>query len=296
MSYNYPNINDHQQQQHHPQGPHYVDEGAYGHAADANNYQGGYGQQQQPQYDYNPSAGQYATQGPAHGYAAYNEGYDLGNIYSGQAGGFATPSPGPSDQPPQSQQHDYRYGGAADMSQDIAMNAAAAPNVYEGDNGQPPHHNLHWVDPNHAVGGPRQRADSYGNGSNGDPNNGRLGVPLAGGGPLRPSYTNDTFVSNTNPFDTPGLGASVGPGQSQLNLSVGPGGRLGNGRDASTEHIPLLDQGGGYHAPGGFVDPSRIGMDDDNQVRYGRIPQRIPRRLKTIKQGGCTLMFTPQSS
>lgn len=72
-----------------------------------------------------------------------------------------------------------------------------------------------------------------------------------------------------------------------------------HGTGASTEDVPLMSAGGGRRPPpddgfgtpmpGGF-DPALIGnygnYDDDQQsnVRYGRIPQRQPRRYKTIKR------------
>ena len=51
---------------------------------------------------------------------------------------------------------------------------------------------------------------------------------------------------------------------------------------------PLLNRRGSRDSamPGGF-DPALLGgpIDDDaSNIRYGRIPQRVPRRYKTIKK------------
>lgn len=213
--------------------------------------------------------------------------------------------------PQQQQPHHYYndhhqppYGGPGTP---VAVGVGVAP---EGDNYQPPHHNLHWV-----PGGGQQYSDNYDNGvagsvDIGDLNSGstsnRLSVPPGGAAPggLYPSYSGTTFDSTVNPFEQQ---ASQTP-FSNNSVPYGQGGAV-----PSTDNIPLLNTssisgprgpfGGGYHHPsghvsGGFVDPSYLGGgpgaggpddddDDDNttQVRYGRIPQRIPRRLKTVKQG-----------
>ena len=129
-------------------------------------------------------------------------------------------------------------------------------------------------------------------------------------GQLRPemrhseSGQSETF-GGVNPFDTPMDGHAMNPlGQPAMMQS--------------NEDIPLLNRNGhgppgvgmsGYgqamdgqpvgYGPGGFADPAMLGgrpHDDEeeeaSQVRYGRIPQRIPRRLKTIKQGACKSHLT----
>jgi hypothetical protein len=129
------------------------------------------------------------------------------------------------------------------------------------------------------------------------------GVAGAGGRPdMRHSESDqsETF-GGVNPFDTPHDAHAMNPlGQPAMGQS--------------NEHIPLLNRNNhmnqgqpgvgmtGYgqalsdqplgYGPGGFADPAMMGgrpHDDEeeeaSQVRYGRIPQRIPRRLKTIKQG-----------
>lgn len=126
----------------------------------------------------------------------------------------------------------------------------------DGDNGQPPHHNAHWVPAGQHPGQhlqPRQEQLQ--------PGSADLGA--------YPSYTNDTFAHqpNINPFENPT-------------------------HNATNEDIPLLQQNGNA---GGFVDPNQPGPGDDedeSQVRYGKIPRRIPRRLKTIKQGGLQYMWS----
>jgi chitin synthase len=72
--------------------------------------------------------------------------------------------------------------------------------------------------------------------------------------------------------------------------------------DADSGDVPLLRRDGpsaitlvdgssmreSYAMPGGF-DPTLIGPDGDDQsnIRYGRIPQRVPRRYKTKKRYEC---------
>lgn len=111
------------------------------------------------------------------------------------------------------------------------------------------------------------------------------------------SGQSQTF-GGVNPFDTPHDGIPLNP--------LGQPGMM-----ASNEDIPLLHRNqmngaqpglgmSGYgqtmngqpvsYGPGGFADPAMLGPtheedEEQSQVRYGRIPQRIPRRLKTIKQG-----------
>jgi len=43
-----------------------------------------------------------------------------------------------------------------------------------------------------------------------------------------------------------------------------------------------------YAMPGGF-DPGLLNPDADDNIRYGRIPQRVPRRYKTKKRYECVL-------
>lgn len=275
----------------HPQGPGYADEGGY---SQANPVYGGH-QQQQP-YDYPQQQQQPYAQQPY-----YEEGYDLGNYYGG--GGFHAPTPGPGDESNGNNNgygqsgSQYGYGHGQDVG---AAGVPVGPSQYEGDNGQPPHHNIHWqqsAQPQDYAQQPQHH--QYGSGNT--PPNDYLGVPHNTGAPLQPVYTNDTFATSNNPFDTPGLNQSVGPGGAASRHDLPPGASFGPGggfqRDPSTEHIPLLDQGGGHHAPsgplpagpGGFTDPNGAGAyndwDEERHVRYGRIPQRIPRRLKTVKQG-----------
>ena len=68
--------------------------------------------------------------------------------------------------------------------------------------------------------------------------------------------------------------------------------------------MPLLQRGPSQHSefsghamgspafPGGFAGPAGYdpALQDDEQetnIRYGRIPQRVPRRYKTIKKVEC---------
>ena len=53
--------------------------------------------------------------------------------------------------------------------------------------------------------------------------------------------------------------------------------------------IPLLQRtgtpGAGAAFPGGFMPGGPDGEDGPgNNIRYGKIPQRVPRRYKTIKR------------
>ncbi|KAH9919163.1 glycosyltransferase family 2 protein [Epithele typhae] len=55
--------------------------------------------------------------------------------------------------------------------------------------------------------------------------------------------------------------------------------------DLDTGDIPLLSRptGGGMPMPGGMGDYEMVDGDENN-IRYGSIPQRVPRRYKTIKK------------
>ena len=53
--------------------------------------------------------------------------------------------------------------------------------------------------------------------------------------------------------------------------------------------IPLLQRrnsGASSVMPGGFVDPASNPANEETNIRYGRIPQRVPRRYKTMKKVG----------
>ncbi|KAG8843903.1 Chitin synthase, class 1 [Tulasnella sp. 330] len=53
--------------------------------------------------------------------------------------------------------------------------------------------------------------------------------------------------------------------------------------------VPLLNRINSSHSsvmPGGFVDPASNQPLEDTNIRYGRIPQRVPRRYKTMKKVG----------
>ncbi|KIO23871.1 glycosyltransferase family 2 protein [Tulasnella calospora MUT 4182] len=52
--------------------------------------------------------------------------------------------------------------------------------------------------------------------------------------------------------------------------------------------MPLLRRrnSGGSVNPGGFIDPSEAPPGEETNIRYGRIPQRVPRRYKTMKKVG----------
>jgi chitin synthase len=83
------------------------------------------------------------------------------------------------------------------------------------------------------------------------------------------------------------------------STTVGRGG--GGGYDAHDEDggddlegdIPLLrrdgSHGSGYsmpraNVPGAYDDPVTPDNRSENNIRYGRIPQRVPRRYKTVKK------------
>ena len=163
----------------------------------------------------------------------------------------------------------------------------------QGDNDEPntrPDHHAHWIQAAPPGPGPGAYSDDS-------------GMP---GFRHSDSNESETF-GGVNPFDTPGATANGGVDPLSQQQHQQPG-------MASNEDIPLLTQAGGQHlyhlpgqggrsaygdamgmaggasaGPGGFADPNALhaGADEEeeSQVRYGRIPQRIPRRLKTIKQG-----------
>lgn len=138
----------------------------------------------------------------------------------------------------------------------------------------PPHQAVHWVsaDQHNRLGVP-------GVNNNGSNNN------------MYPSYSGDTFTSNINPFDAPmdqPLQHGSAPNEDIPLLEQH--GRQGSGySQAMLPGAMPMDGRQGMMGPGGFMDPNMHQDDDDemSQVRYGRIPQRVPRRLKTIKQGKC---------
>ena len=59
-------------------------------------------------------------------------------------------------------------------------------------------------------------------------------------------------------------------------------------RDGATAITPIdgSSMRESYAMPGGF-DPSLLPESDENNMRYGRIPQRVPRRYKTKKRYEC---------
>jgi hypothetical protein len=166
--------------------------------------------------------------------------------------------------------HPSDSGSGRDILQPVGPRLMSpAPGNSNNTNDATPNNAVHWVS-----------ADQHG----------RLGVPDPNSH-MYPSYSGDTFTSNVNPFDAPMDQPLGGP----------PGTNNGGNED-----IPLLEQHGrggsgysgvmlpgampagqGIQGPGGFADPHAYHDDDDeqSQIRYGRIPQRVPRRLKTIKQG-----------
>ena len=66
----------------------------------------------------------------------------------------------------------------------------------------------------------------------------------------------------------------------------------GDDMDLDTGDIPLLRRDPSSvssipHPPGSYDDGSMTAVDDarsENNIRYGRIPQRVPRRYKTTKK------------
>lgn len=92
-----------------------------------------------------------------------------------------------------------------------------------------------------------------------------------------------------DPFSTPG-GAPM-PGPSPGSTFTGYQLRDDEGHDDDAGDMPLLrrdnsGRGGGLgelgEFPGGFAP--EMDADGDTNIRYGRIPQRVPRRYKTIKK------------
>jgi chitin synthase len=72
------------------------------------------------------------------------------------------------------------------------------------------------------------------------------------------------------------------PGEQTIDDPFSHGADLGGGGAHSNEDVPLLP--GGFS--GAFVDPRFVedAEGPPNLVRYGRIPQRQPRRYKTVKR------------
>ncbi|KAK0526957.1 Chitin synthase 4 [Tilletia horrida] len=92
-------------------------------------------------------------------------------------------------------------------------------------------------------------------------------------------------------------GSSHAHSYGALHGQGGPGGMPGASDSEDDAAMPLRAGGGGArrsHAPsesaasmtfpGGFVDPSSMEQGEAGGIRFGRIPQRVPRRYKTIKR------------
>lgn len=274
--------------------------GAFSDPADAENQYDDYYQQGHPQPPSYPTYGSnsnsnsplqppYLHPGYAHN-QAYSDDYGSSSNLAGTNNNVSSPPYGTSSTSP-SPAHSY-----GNIPPDTNNNSNTGrdtlhpigPRIMSPSNADnpnvPPHHAVHWIS-----------ADQHN----------RLGVPNDGNGNgnMYPSYSGDTFTSNINPFDAP------------MDQPLAPNNAGGGGNSNPNEDIPLLEQHGRYGSgysqammgmpgamppriqnmgPGGFMDPNMMLNEDDDemsQVRYGRIPQRVPRRLKTIKQGGSDTFF-----
>jgi len=86
----------------------------------------------------------------------------------------------------------------------------------------------------------------------------------------------------------------MGPGPSVTPGSLYPSGydlHDDNNNDMDAGDMPLLRRDPSSMSsmpqfPGGYDGDEAGGSDDrsENNIRYGRIPQRVPRRYKTIKK------------
>jgi hypothetical protein len=102
---------------------------------------------------------------------------------------------------------------------------------------------------------------------------------------LSPSHTPVPFAA---PHVAPGM---VTPGSGPTSLSSRPDSGYTLRDDGPQDHYdtgeePLLQRGnsagmGSMPMPGG---PGVDANGDDTNIRYGHIPQRVPRRYKTIKK------------
>lgn len=185
-----------------------------------------------------------------------------------------TPSPAPSygNIPPSDS-----IGGNSNNGRDVLQ--PVGPRIMSPSNADEPnvapHQAVHWVsaDQHGRLGVPGSNTNAYNDSSNSVNNT------------LYPTYSGDTFTSNVNPFDAP-MDQPLAPG-SNPNEDIPLLGQSQHGRFGSGYSQAMLP-GAMPQGPGGFMDPNMMHHDDDDeqsQVRYGRIPQRVPRRLKTIKQG-----------
>jgi chitin synthase len=84
--------------------------------------------------------------------------------------------------------------------------------------------------------------------------------------PPLPSLSNQTSTTAFNPYEDPDHGLDD---MGDLTLLRAPSGR-------SQESLSM-----------GVNMPGRYGPLDDSNIRYGRIPQRVPRRYKTLKRIEC---------
>lgn len=92
-----------------------------------------------------------------------------------------------------------------------------------------------------------------------------------------PAYLGASHQSGyvPGPFATPGEEQNMG------DLAYPPGDPLQHEPTHHDDDIPLLPHSGSV--PGGFVG-GFLHEDEPNAIHYGRIPQRQPRRYKTVKR------------
>ncbi|KAH7913366.1 glycosyltransferase family 2 protein [Hygrophoropsis aurantiaca] len=102
--------------------------------------------------------------------------------------------------------------------------------------------------------------------------------------PSRP--TTDYLTPHYNPYDN----VHSTPAPTRPVSQFGPSYELHDREEPDVEEtgdIPLLRRESPYAPitmPGTYDQPTPDELDEDNNIRYGRIPQRVPRRYKTIKK------------
>ncbi|KAG8968969.1 Chitin synthase, class 1 [Tulasnella sp. 419] len=97
-------------------------------------------------------------------------------------------------------------------------------------------------------------------------------------------------VSTPDNLSRPNLQASPHESNVRRSYNLEDEGPVGFDDDHDHGDIPLLQRGNSStHSlnPGGFIDPSVTpAPQEETNIRYGRIPQRVPRRYKTMKKVG----------
>ncbi|KAK0548347.1 Chitin synthase 4 [Tilletia horrida] len=208
---------------------------------------------------YQPGAGQndssYPPQDPNRYHAPgphpnpYDDGYAAHSPYPPSHSHNTLHSPAPYDRPP-SESHPSQYPGHDPL-------------------GPPPHHGGNGHEDLYA---PASSFDADGNYYD----DGRAAPQDA----LYPRRGSIDAGGSSYAHHSSGMpGASDSEDDAAMPLRGG-GGAAAAGR---RPHLPS-ESGASMTFPGGFVDPAAMEQGEAGGIRYGRIPQRVPRRYKTVKR------------